>query len=278
MKKTRKAFTLVELIIVIAVIGVLAAILIPVFSDVIKKANVKSAMSDAKNSLDIYIAETVAAENSSVIGTGSVFKVKKAGKDFYFTYTGGVKEGDGTANADAETPLNIDYNSLTALAFSAPNCVYDTAAESNMAAHASIFAIPELPDNVMIYVMNADVTYTPAPGSVGYSTPASQHESNLTAAQAVAAFASDSSLPNFTNGSVVVSKSSDGLYYQNTYVVSSDGTTTYYSLVAVGSVSTSMIQDLVTTNYTVYKSSGASVVSGTEVSALSGEVYVFIHN
>ncbi|MBQ9949969.1 MAG: prepilin-type N-terminal cleavage/methylation domain-containing protein, partial [Clostridia bacterium] len=39
MKRTKHGFTLVELIIVIAVIGVLAAILIPVFSNVIDKAN-----------------------------------------------------------------------------------------------------------------------------------------------------------------------------------------------------------------------------------------------
>ena len=43
MKKTNKGFTIVELIIVIAVIGILAAILIPAFSNIIEKANAKSA-------------------------------------------------------------------------------------------------------------------------------------------------------------------------------------------------------------------------------------------
>lgn len=57
MKKTRKGFTLVELIIVIAVIGVLAAILIPTFANVIDKANKKSALSDSKNALTQCITE-----------------------------------------------------------------------------------------------------------------------------------------------------------------------------------------------------------------------------
>lgn len=39
MKNTRKGFTITELVIVIAVIAILAAVLIPTFSNLIKKAN-----------------------------------------------------------------------------------------------------------------------------------------------------------------------------------------------------------------------------------------------
>ena len=52
MRRNDKGFTLVELIIVIAVIGVLAAILIPVLSGVLEKANAGSALADAKNAMD----------------------------------------------------------------------------------------------------------------------------------------------------------------------------------------------------------------------------------
>ena len=41
-KSNRKGFTIVELVIVIAVIAILAAVLIPTFSNLIKKANESS--------------------------------------------------------------------------------------------------------------------------------------------------------------------------------------------------------------------------------------------
>ena len=52
----KKAFSIVELIIVIAVIGILAAILIPLMSNIIDSANAKSALADAKNTLTNYVA------------------------------------------------------------------------------------------------------------------------------------------------------------------------------------------------------------------------------
>lgn len=42
MKNSKRAFTIVELVIVIAVIAILAAVLIPTFSSLIEKANVNS--------------------------------------------------------------------------------------------------------------------------------------------------------------------------------------------------------------------------------------------
>ena len=51
MKRTNKAFTVVELIIVIAVIGILAAILILALPRAIDEAHEKSALSDARNAL-----------------------------------------------------------------------------------------------------------------------------------------------------------------------------------------------------------------------------------
>lgn len=78
--KNRKGFTIVELVIVIAVIGILAAVLIPTFTTVTRQARLSSATSQAKNA--------TTAVNSAMNGTlteGSVFAINNDG-DFDAEY------------------------------------------------------------------------------------------------------------------------------------------------------------------------------------------------
>ncbi len=57
MKKTKRGFTIVELVIVIAVIAILAAILIPVFANVTESANEASLKTEIRNAYSAFVAD-----------------------------------------------------------------------------------------------------------------------------------------------------------------------------------------------------------------------------
>ena len=98
MKKTntKKGFTIIELVIVIAVIGILAAVLIPTFSGVIEKANESAAMQAARNEYEVYLSEHAA----ELTGKENFVIVYKN------TYAFEVKEGQFNATPVANTGKN----------------------------------------------------------------------------------------------------------------------------------------------------------------------------
>lgn len=83
--KNKKGFTLVELVVVIAIIGVLAAILIPTMLSYVKKsrmrtanANAKVLFNTAKTSATGHVAEGMVAHDISVAGKPSDLADKAA--------------------------------------------------------------------------------------------------------------------------------------------------------------------------------------------------------
>ena len=75
--KLKKGFTLVELVIVIAVIAILSAVLIPTFGNVIQNANDSAAFSTASNALTQYTTAMASNHQSTDLPDGYVVVLKE---------------------------------------------------------------------------------------------------------------------------------------------------------------------------------------------------------
>ena len=179
-KSNRKGFTIVELVIVIAVIAILAAVLIPTFSNLIKKANESSDIQAVRQMNTI-----LAAENAFVGGitiNDAVKALKEAGfngdkyvplvSGHYFFYDQNTKQivyteyKDGQYNVLFPKDATIEGHSLFSLSgdvakkdYADPTVVDNTATFSigsaeefaQLAADFKAIAANEIPEGLKAY-------------------------------------------------------------------------------------------------------------------------------
>ncbi|NLV51504.1 MAG: type II secretion system protein [Clostridiales bacterium] len=123
--KNRKGFTLIELIVVIAILGILAAILIPQFSGFQKKAKSSQVMVDARQiatAADALLIEKGEAPNevqikevagSEITGVISGISESSSGGHVLFTYKREIDEVEYVAKRaeeSGEITLKVSYS------------------------------------------------------------------------------------------------------------------------------------------------------------------------
>lgn len=110
-KSNKKGFTIVELVIVIAVIAILAAVLIPTFSNVVNNAKKSAAMQEARNAYEEYIAGKD-GKNLDLENTNLCIK----SGDYYFHVENGQFKTDALAVATgtecSKTSYKVDGGKL----------------------------------------------------------------------------------------------------------------------------------------------------------------------
>ena len=104
-KNAKKGFTIIEMVIVIAIIGILAAVLIPTYGNVVANANESAAMQTARSTMTNWLANSTTAAGVPTSGNdnngnpfyAAYFEYKNgdSGQLYQFRYTsGGVERTD----------------------------------------------------------------------------------------------------------------------------------------------------------------------------------------
>lgn len=138
MKNTnKKGFTIIELVIVIAVIAILAAVLIPTFSGIIEKANKSAAEQAARNAYTQYVA--VNADTGNFISKVCI----KSDKYYVFVENSKVVSSDTTQPTGYALGVRINADGTVV------NKPAADAAADVKAAYDNAYACAEITDNAL---------------------------------------------------------------------------------------------------------------------------------
>lgn len=156
-KRNRKAFTIVELVIVIAVIAILAAVMIPVFGSIIQNANNATALAELRD-IKLKVQTEVLPDNVWEFedGDGNTITIRQNADGTLW-----AEGADNLADALNSCPALDGYGSFTE---SGANLVYTTKNGNGTATWENIVGVdpdePEVSYSSNLYYTLVDGTYT----------------------------------------------------------------------------------------------------------------------
>ena len=150
-RNNKKGFTIVELVIVIAVIAILAGVLIPTFAGIVSKANASKALQEAQSAIKVVVAEY--AEDGKAMPNATIYYLDKASTEAGAKVTYTIEYTDGMLGeaVKEDTPAAFAYTSGTCYANTAIEVkADDTATTENEAVNATDIA--DLSKNIIVVV------------------------------------------------------------------------------------------------------------------------------
>ena len=144
-RNNKKGFTIVELVIVIAVIAILAGVLIPTFAGIVKKANNSSIQKETRAALTVILAEENGQLSSEA--TYYFYYASKNGVSYfkYDTDTASLVATDATGANVTSGAIALDNNDVVWSSGDA-----DTLAAVGATSTESIFKTLEDLENVVV--------------------------------------------------------------------------------------------------------------------------------